>query len=109
MRAVLATVVGPAGTHDLSLPAELPTAELLPTLIRLLGGRPTPSGPPERSAGPEQRAGTERSARGWTLLTTAGEPIPPWVSLGEHGVLHGEFIYLVAEPPLPPQLRHLQP
>jgi hypothetical protein len=103
VRAVLATVVGPAGQRDLSLPAELPAAELLPTLVRLLGGQRQPP------AANEHGAGAESPARGWTLLTTAGDPIPPWVSLGERGVLHGEFIYLVAEPPLPPQLRHLQP
>jgi WXG100 protein secretion system (Wss), protein YukD len=101
VRSVLVTVVGPAGQRDLSLPADPPAAELLPSLVRLLGGahKPQPGSPPPDSTDPPA----------WALLTTTGQPIPSWTSLAEHGVLHGAHLYLVAHPPLPPQLRHLRP
>lgn len=130
MRVVLATVVGPAGQQDLSLPADTPTAELLPALVHLLSGSaprpPAPAGPsvtahPPPTARPAPTAGAPTAAPGvphgswpdqtgaWALITAAGQPVPPWTSLAEHGVLHGEHLYLVAHAPLPPRLRHLKP
>jgi hypothetical protein len=90
VRTVLVTIVGPAGTagldasvrdgppprRDLSLPADVPLAELLPTLVRLFGG------PGARTAGY------------WTLASADGSTLRADVPLGANGILNGALLQL---------------
>jgi MinD-like ATPase involved in chromosome partitioning or flagellar assembly len=76
---LLVTVVGPAQRQDLSLPADSPVYELLPTLVELVG---------------DGAGGAEPDA--WVLSTsaTAEDPLRPDASLSASGVLDGSVLYL---------------
>jgi len=94
VRTVLVTIVGPAGAptgtagmdasvrdgpqprRDLSLPADVPLGELLPTLVRLFGG------PGARTSGY------------WTLATADGSTLRADVPLGANGILNGALLQL---------------
>jgi hypothetical protein len=71
------TVAGPASAADLSLPADLPVAELLPDLVRLL------------SADPEAALGT-----GWGLSRLGEAPLSLDRGLTAAGVRDGDMVYL---------------
>jgi MinD-like ATPase involved in chromosome partitioning or flagellar assembly len=75
---LLVTVVGPFDRKDLSLPADAPVAELIPTLVGLVAEE----GAPEPGA--------------WALYRSdePGEPLPPGSSLASTGVLEGSVLYL---------------
>jgi len=79
---MLVTVAGPRGRRDLSLPADAPLAELLPVLVRLVGG--------------EHQAGDR-----WTLAPAGGQPLAGGSSLAASGILHGALLRL--DVPRPPQ------
>jgi hypothetical protein len=84
---LLVTVVGPSRRQDLSLPADSPVYELLPTLVELVG---------DGSEGMEPDA--------WVLSTSAAadEPLRPDASLAASGVLDGTVLYLGrSRPPEP--------
>jgi ESX secretion system protein EccD len=72
------TVVGPASTADLSVPAGVPLAELLPDLARLVAG--DPEEPPD---------GT-----GWGLSRLGEGPLGLDASLAAAGVREGDTLYL---------------
>ena len=86
MSTLLVTVVGPSDRRDLSLPADAPVAELIPTLVGLVGD--------------EDTAGTND----WVLYRSdePDDPLPPGSSLSSTGVLEGTVLYLarsrVADP-----------
>jgi MinD-like ATPase involved in chromosome partitioning or flagellar assembly len=77
---MLVTVAGPRGRRDLSLPADVPVAELLPVLVRLVGDQ------------------LPAAAR-WTLAPAGGQPLAEGSSLAAAGVLHGALLRLDAPPP----------
>jgi hypothetical protein len=73
-----ATVVGPIGRIDLTLPAGSPLAELVPQLVRLVGsrgGQPLPAG-------------------GWALSRLGGPPLPGSVTVAGAAIHDGEVLYL---------------
>lgn len=72
-------VVGPQGRRHLSLPAEVPLAELLPSLVQMIG-----------ASGADARA----EPSGWLLAPPTGDPLPEEVSLSASGVLPGSVLYL---------------
>lgn len=78
MSTVLVTVVGPAGRRDLSLPADSPIHELMPTLVRLVGD----------SDGEASEA--------WALNRSPADdqPLSPGASLSGSGILDGAVLYL---------------
>ena len=78
MSTLLVTVVGPSDRRDLSLPADAPLAELIPTLVGLVAQ--------EGSAEPGS----------WILYRSdePDEPLPPGSSLASTGVLEGTVLYL---------------
>ncbi|HEV7466592.1 MAG TPA: type VII secretion integral membrane protein EccD [Candidatus Dormibacteraeota bacterium] len=71
------TVAGPASAADLSLPADVPVAELLPDLVRLL------------SPDPEVALGT-----GWGLNRLGEAPLSLDRGLTAAGVRDGDMVYL---------------
>ncbi|OLT13550.1 hypothetical protein BJF78_21710 [Pseudonocardia sp. CNS-139] len=81
------TVLTPRRPVDVSLPADVPVAELVPMLLELVGE-------PVFTARPEP----------WRLSGVAGGPLPPAATLAELGVPDGELLRLapVAPPPPPP-------
>jgi MinD-like ATPase involved in chromosome partitioning or flagellar assembly len=90
---LLVTVVGPSRRRDLSLPAESPVYELLPTLVELVG-----DGDGTAEAEPDA----------WVLSTSAAaeENLRPDASLAASGVLDGSVLYLArSRPPAGPPLR----
>ncbi|MGW0801884.1 type VII secretion integral membrane protein EccD [Nonomuraea sp. NPDC002799] len=83
------TIVGPRRKADLSLPADIPLPNVLPSLLRALG----------------EVGGDAVSAPGWTLQRLGGSPLDLGQSLGSLGVLDGEILYLrPREAVLPPAL-----
>jgi WXG100 protein secretion system (Wss), protein YukD len=107
VRTVLVTIVGPADRQrsagaaasgelaprrDLSLPADVPLGELLPTLVRLFGAL---------------GGGPARAPESWGLVDPSGSPLDTSVSLGANGVLNGALLQLQpgspahGDPPLP--------
>ena len=81
------TVVGLSRRADLSLPAGVAVAELLPELVGLLGD-PGNGGAPRR----------------WALLRLGGEPLDEERGLEDQGVLDGAMLFLrdATAPPPPP-------
>jgi len=75
---LLVTVVGPSDRRDLSLPADAPVAELIPTLVGLVAE--------DDSAG----------SGDWVLYRSdePDDPLPPDSSLSSTGVLEGTVLYL---------------
>jgi type VII secretion integral membrane protein EccD len=71
------TVAGPASAADLSLPADVPVAELIPDLVRLL------------SPDPEAALGT-----GWGLSRLGQAPLSLDRGLTAAGVRDGDMVYL---------------
>ncbi|HEY2702649.1 MAG TPA: type VII secretion integral membrane protein EccD [Candidatus Dormibacteraeota bacterium] len=71
------TVAGPASAVDLSLPADVPLAELLPDLVRMV------------SADPEAALGT-----GWGLSRLGEAPLSLAAGLAAAGVGDGDMVYL---------------
>jgi MinD-like ATPase involved in chromosome partitioning or flagellar assembly len=90
---LLVTVVGPSKRRDLSLPADAPVAELIPTLIGLVADSGAPPEPGD-----------------WVLFRSEepDEPLAPGSSLTSGGVLDGAVLYLARtavteeETPSPP-------
>jgi MinD-like ATPase involved in chromosome partitioning or flagellar assembly len=83
---LLVTVVGPSRRRDLSLPADSPVWELLPTLVELVG----------------DGAGTEAvEPDAWVLSASAAaeDPLRPDASLAASGVLDGSVLYLARSRP----------
>jgi MinD-like ATPase involved in chromosome partitioning or flagellar assembly len=85
MSSVLVTVVGPGGRRDLSLPADSPVRELVPTLVGLVGG--------EGDAEPD--------AWGLSLSAAGDESMGPEDTLEAGGVLDGSVLYLSRGAPRP--------
>ncbi len=83
MTTILVTVVGPAGRRDLSLPAQAPVYELLPSLVQLLAANGG-NGPGNGPADPE----------GWRLSSVEGQTLPGPSTLSDRGVLDGAVLYL---------------
>ncbi|MDA0637159.1 type VII secretion integral membrane protein EccD [Nonomuraea sp. MCN248] len=72
------TIVGPRRKADLSLPADIPLPNVMPSLLRALG----------------EVNGEAAAAPGWTLQRLGGAPLDLGQSLGSLGVLDGEILYL---------------
>jgi MinD-like ATPase involved in chromosome partitioning or flagellar assembly len=74
-------VVGPAGRHDLKLPADAPIDHLLPAVLEAVGA-------------PADGAGAE--APRWRLARSSSgvDPIAPHSSLAESGIVDGATLYL---------------
>lgn len=68
------TVVGPESTRDLALPDDLPTAELLPELLRHTGGEPS------------------EGAVAWAVSTPDGTTFEPADTLGDKAVGDGSVL-----------------
>ncbi|GAA1287154.1 hypothetical protein GCM10009609_61750 [Pseudonocardia aurantiaca] len=79
------TVVSPRARVDVSLPADVPVAELVPMVLELVGE-------PVFGLRPEP----------WRLSGAAGGPLPPGATLGELGVPDGEMLRLAPSAPPPP-------
>jgi MinD-like ATPase involved in chromosome partitioning or flagellar assembly len=84
MSSLLVTVVGPAERRDLSLPADAPVAELLPTLVQLVG---------------DLHNGAEAEPGAWTLSQGTGQSLAYDSSLGTSGILDGSVLYLARTRP----------
>lgn len=84
MSSLLVTVVGPTERRDLSLPADAPVAELLPTLVQLVG---------------DPHDGVEAEPGAWTLSQGTGRSIAYDASLGSSGILDGSVLYLARTRP----------
>ena len=84
MSSLLVTVVGPAERRDLSLPADAPVAELLPTLVQLVG---------------DPHNGAEAEPGAWTLSQGTGQALSYDSSLGSSGILDGSVLYLARTRP----------
>jgi len=82
------TVVGPARRADLTLPADVAVAELIPELVQLLDGDQPADAAPRR----------------WALLRVGGGELDPEASLGSQAVLDGAMLFLrnASAPPQPP-------
>src|SRR5439155_2036151 len=72
------TVVGRGRRADLTLPADVPVAELVPQLVQLLEGEPAAGSPPQR----------------WSLLGVGGLEVGPDRSLGEQSIPDGAMLFL---------------
>jgi MinD-like ATPase involved in chromosome partitioning or flagellar assembly len=83
---LLVTVVGPSRRRDLSLPADSPVYELLPTLVELVGD----------GAGNEA---VEPDAWILSASAVAEDPLRPDASLAASGVLDGSVLYLARSRP----------
>src|ERR687895_1736577 len=79
MSSLLVTVVGPVERRDLSLPADAPVAELLPTLVQLVG---------------DLHNGAEAEPGAWMLSQGTGQSLSYDSSLGTSGILDGSVLYL---------------
>jgi type VII secretion integral membrane protein EccD len=80
------TVLAPRARVDVSLPADVPVAELVPMVLELVGE-------PVFGLRPEP----------WRLSGAAGGPLPPGATLAQLGVPDGELLRLApAAPPPPP-------
>jgi type VII secretion integral membrane protein EccD len=84
-------LAGPSGRADLAVPATVPIASLLPTLLRHAGENPGPDG------------GVRHG--GWVLRRDDGTRLDTAASLSEQGVAEGDLLFLAhgsadATPPL---------
>lgn len=97
---LLVTVVGPAGTIDLVVPAEQPVTALLDPLAQAVGSVGGQGGAAGRGVGGQ--GGT--AGRSWFLAPVGGDPLPPEESLAARGVGDGAVLVLVDEslPTIPP-------
>jgi MinD-like ATPase involved in chromosome partitioning or flagellar assembly len=86
MRSVVVTVVGSTMRRDLSLPADSPLSELLPTLVRLLG---------ESNEKDAFDPGT------WvvSLSSAADDPLTPVGTLAQANVVDGSILYITRSRP----------
>ena len=86
MRSVVVTVVGSTMRRDLSLPADSPLSELMPTLVRLVG------------EGDENEPFEPGS---WLvgLSSSAEDPLTPGATLAQVGVVDGSILYLTRSRP----------
>ncbi len=82
------TVVGPARRADLTLPADVAVAELIPDLVQILDG--------------DQQA--DAAPRRWSLLRVGGGALDLERSLAAQTVLDGAMVFLrdTSTPPQPP-------
>lgn len=99
MRPVIVTVVGSTMRRDLSLPADSPLSELLPTLARLVGDSP-------------EDEPLEPGSWVVSLSSAADDPLAPGATLAQVGVVDGSVLYLTrsrpavsVEPAAPPMAR----
>jgi len=86
VRPVIVTVVGSTMRRDLSLPADSPLSELLPTLVRLVG---------ESTDNEVLEPGV------WmvSLSSAADDPLAPGATLAQVGVVDGSILYLTRSRP----------
>jgi MinD-like ATPase involved in chromosome partitioning or flagellar assembly len=77
---LMVEVVGPGGRRWLALPAAAPVAELVPELVRLVGGGG--QGAPD--------------AGDWVLAPPVGRPLEAGASLRSSGIRAGSALYLVS-------------
>jgi hypothetical protein len=89
------TVAGPGGRLDLELPADLPLAELVGSLVRLLGGAGAGRGPDPARVPHPAATRADAGAAAWTLRSTAGVPLPMSLPLADSGTLQGAILWLV--------------
>lgn len=73
------TVLAPRRSIDLSLPSDVPVADLVPMVLELVGE-------PDRTVA--------RQPQPWRFSGAAGGPLPSAATLGELGVLDGELLRL---------------
>jgi type VII secretion integral membrane protein EccD len=73
-------LAGPAGRADLAVPAAVPLARLLPTLLHHAGQEPEPDG------------GVRHG--GWVLRRTDGTRLDPATTLTAQGVSEGDLLFL---------------
>ena len=83
------TVIAPTRRVDVALPEDVPLAELLPELLRLVGD-PLPTS-----------AALAAALTGYVLTGADGEPLDTAASLTEQGVLHGGVLRLRPADDLP--------
>ncbi|MDN3359709.1 type VII secretion integral membrane protein EccD [Actinomadura sp. DC4] len=83
------TIVAPGRRIDLSLPAEVPLAQMLPTLLRAAGRDLADSG---------------LAHSGWVLQRLDGPPFENGMSLAQHDVRDGEVLYFRPRMTLIPEL-----
>jgi type VII secretion integral membrane protein EccD len=81
------TVLSPRRSVDVSLPADVPVAELVPMVLELVGE----PGPPVGPWRPEP----------WRISGVTGGPLPPGATLGQLGVLDGELLRIARAAPPP--------
>jgi type VII secretion integral membrane protein EccD len=83
------TIVAPGRRIDLSLPAEVPLAQMLPTLLRAAG---------------RDLADAGLAHSGWVLQRLDGPPLENGLSLAQHEVRDGEVLYFRPRMTLIPEL-----
>ncbi len=83
------TIVAPGRRIDLSLPAEVPLAQMLPTLLRASG---------------RDLADAGLAHSGWVLQRLDGPPFENGMSLAQHEVRDGEVLYFRPRMTLIPEL-----
>jgi type VII secretion integral membrane protein EccD len=83
------TIVAPGRRIDLSLPAEVPLAQMLPTLLRASG---------------RELADAGLAHSGWVLQRLDGPPFENGMSLAQHEVRDGEVLYFRPRMTLIPEL-----
>jgi type VII secretion integral membrane protein EccD len=83
------TIVAPDRRIDLSLPAEVPLVQMLPTLLRAAG---------------RDLADTGLAHSGWVLQRLDGPPFEPGLSLSQLDVRDGEVLYFRPRMTLIPEL-----
>lgn len=88
------TVVAPTRRVDVALPEDVPLAELLPELLRLVGDPLTAPG------------AFAPALTGYVLTGPDGEPLDTGASLMEQGVLHGGVLRLRSAADLPEAAVH---
>jgi type VII secretion integral membrane protein EccD len=90
---VRVAVVGPHRQIDLSLPLDVPIALLVPEVVRLFDGAPTP--PAGESAPPPTGSQDRPKDVVWVLIgAESGDPLPPDGTLRGAGVARDDVVYL---------------
>ncbi|GIG65077.1 type VII secretion integral membrane protein EccD [Phytomonospora endophytica] len=83
------TIVSPNTRVDLALPAEVPLAELLPTVLRHAG---------------EELADEGAAHGGWVLARLGGQPLDSGRSTSQLSVRDGELLYLTMRQKMAPEM-----
>lgn len=83
------TIVAPGRRIDLSLPAEVPLVQMLPTILRAAGGNLADAG---------------LAHSGWVLQRLDGPPLETGLSLEQLGVRDGEMLYFRPRMSLIPEM-----